>query len=424
MSTAMNTGASADILRPAPPPDRSLKGRATAWGMDHIDGIFRLLRNVWPIPSYGKFAMVTRFDDVQEVMSRSEVFVNPYKEKLDVIMGGHPFFLAITETEEYTRDTTNMRMVVRREDIEQRLTCATAAQAESLVAASNGRIEIVDMVRSVTFDVLCDYFGTPGPADADLRVWATRLFEFQFADPANDPALRAEVDVYAPKLRAYVDSVIAARRQQALTGGIRDDVLGRCLVLQAAGAPGMDDATIRTNLVGFIVGGLPQPPMVAPQAMEQLLRRPDALAMAQEAARQNDDLRLAGLVFEAMRFDPLTPGLLRNAAEDYVVAAGSWRSHKIRKGTTVVAATRSAMHDGRRVPQPERFNAERRPYQYMHFGYGLHTCFGLHINLALLPLMLKPVLQRSGLKRADGPDGHLAKRGIFADRLVLTFDPS
>jgi cytochrome P450 len=278
------------------------------------------------------------------------------------------------------------------------------------------------LVRSVTFDVLCDYFGTPGPRDADLRVWATRLFEFQFADQANDPSLRAEVDVYAPKLRAHVDGLLAARRQQSARDDLRDDVLGRCLVLQATGAPGMDDATIRTNLIGFIVGGLPQPPMVAPQAMEQMLRRPDVLAMAQEAARQNDDIRLAGLVFEAMRFDPLTPGLLRHAAEDYEVAAGTWRAHKIRKGTTVVAGTRSAMHDGRRVPEPERFNADRRPYQYMHFGYGLHTCFGLHINLALLPLMLKPVLQRSRLRRADGPDGHLTKRGIFADRLVLTFD--
>jgi cytochrome P450 len=275
-------------------------------------------------------------------------------------------------------------------------------------------------VRSVTFNVLCEYFGTPGPPDADLRVWATRLFEFQFADPSNDPTLRTEVDHYAPKLRAYIDSLLAARRQKAP----QDDVLGRCLVLQATGAPGMDDDTIRTNLIGFIVGGLPQPPMVVPQAMEQLFRRPEALALAQEAARQDDDSRLANVIFEAMRFDPLTPGLLRTAAEDYVVAAGTWRARKIRKGTTVVAGTRSAMHDGRRVPHPERFDANRRQYQYMHFGYGLHTCFGFHINMALLPLMLKPVLRRIRLERAHGPDGHLSKRGIFADRLVVTFDLS
>jgi hypothetical protein len=59
----------------------------------------------------------------------------------------------------------------------------------------------------------------------------------------------------------------------------------------------------------------------------------------------------------------------------------------------------------------------------MHFGYGLHTCFGIHINKALLPLMLKPVLQRQGLRRAAGQDGQLSKKGIFSDRLVLNFNP-
>ena len=92
------------------------------------------------------------------------------------------------------------------------------------------------------------------------------------------------------------------------------------------------------------------------------------------------------------------------------------------RGTTVAAGVRSAMHDGRRVPHPEIFDPTRRPYQYMHFGYGLHTCFGLYINMALLPLMLKPVLQCKNLRRAAGPDGHLTKQGIFADRLVVSYD--
>jgi cytochrome P450 len=406
------------ILRPAPPRNATLKGKVTAWGMNHLDFIFRILRNLWPIASFGKFALITRFDDVEEVMSLSEVFVNPYNEKLDVIMGGHPFFLGMTNSAEYTRDTTNMRMVVRRTDIESTLVPATLASAQSMVVAGNGQVEIVGLVRNVTFNVLCDYFGTPGPADADLRVWATRLFEFQFADQANDPSLKAEVDVYAPARRNHIDSLLVTRKSSPP----KDDVLGRCIDLQRLGLPGMDDATIRTNLVGFIVGGLPQPPMVAPQAMEQLLRRPEALAQAQQAANQGDDQKLSALIFEAMRFDPLAPALLRIAVEDYRIAAGSFRARTIRKGTTVAAGVRSAMHDGRRVPDPEAFDATRRPYQYMHFGHGLHTCFGLYINLALLPIMLKPVLQHTNLKRAVGPHGHLTKKGIFADRLVVTYD--
>ena len=124
-----------------------------------------------------------------------------------------------------------------------------------------------------------------------------------------------------------------------------------------------------------------------------------------------------------MRFDPLTPGLFRTAADDYKIAAGTLRAHTIRKGTRVLAATRSAMHDGRQVPKPEAFDPSRRPYEYMHFGFGLHTCFGIHINMALLPLMLKPLLQRQELKRAIGSGGQLSKKGIFADRLEVTFKP-
>jgi len=142
------------ILRSGAPLDTSLKGKLIRWGMAHIDDLFRIIRTLWPIPAFGKYAMVTRSTDVQEVMSLSEVFLNPYNAKLDVIMGGHPFFLGMSDTEEYARHTTNMRMVMRRTDIEQRLT--TATEAERLVEASGGSIDVVDLVRSVTFNVLCD----------------------------------------------------------------------------------------------------------------------------------------------------------------------------------------------------------------------------------------------------------------------------
>ena len=85
--------------------------------------------------------------------------------------------------------------------------------------------------------------------------------------------------------------------------------------------------------MGFIVGGPPQPPMVVPQAMEQLLRRPDALKGAQQAARDNDDKLLAGYVFEAMRFDPLAPSC----------RASHQRHHRRRR------AARSQVRDGAKV---------------------------------------------------------------------------
>jgi cytochrome P450 len=186
--------------------------------------------------------------------------------------------------------------------------------------------------------------------------------------------------------------------------------------------PGFSDDQICTALMGFVVGGPPQPPMVLPQAMEQLLRRPHALEGARAAALSGDAALLAGYVFEAMRFDPLAPALPRVALKDATIAQGTSRATKVAKGANILVAFSSAMMDGRRIADPQTFNPHRPANDYIHFGYGLHTCFGIHMNLALLPLMLKPLLARPNLRRAPGPAGHLKKRGAFADQLFVEYD--
>lgn len=411
----MNALTSRDVLRPGKKGiARWIEGRVFA-AMPYAFAFFRRWK---PVVKFGGMTLTSRYDDVKEVFATDPVFGAPYKPKLDVIMGGEPFFLGMADTPLYHRDTDAMRMVVLPGDLPG-LGQKVEAMAEAIVAAAPGRVEVVDtLVRRVTFSVLADYFGVPEPKDGDLRVWGTRLFEFQFADPKGDPALRADVDQIAPALREHIDREIAARK---VTPG-RDDVLTRCLALQKKNAPGFSDVEIRTNLMGFIVGGPPQPPMVVPQAMEQLLRRPDALAGAQAAARAGDDDLLWGYVQEAMRFDPLAPGLPRNVLVDGVIARGTSHQAEVKAGDTVLAAFASAMMDPRRVTDPARFDPHRPASNYIHFGYDLHQCFGRHINRATLHLMLKPLLKRGNLRRAPGKAGHLVKNGPFAEALTVVFD--
>jgi cytochrome P450 len=409
----MSILSSTEVLRPGP---KGLKRWLMTKVMAAMPFAFRLLRWLKPIPHFGKTYVATRYDDVREVFATDPAFGVTYKDKLDVIMGGEPFFLGMANTPQYQADTAAMRKVVRREDLAH-LAADVEARAEAIVAGAGGRIEVVDtLVRRVTFDFLADYLGVPEPPGGDLRVWGTRLFEYQFV--ASDAPLVAEVEVIAPALRAHIQNRIEQRRAKPGT----DDVLGRCLTLQKAGEPGYSDAQIRTALMGFIVGGPPQPPMVVPQAMEQLLRRPDALGGAQAAARAGDDALLAGYVREAMRFDPLAPGLPRITLQDWTIAKGTKHEKLVPAGSTVLAAFASGMRDGRRVPDPERFNPRRLPHEYIHFGYDLHQCFGIHINNATLHLMLKPLLKRPNLRRAPGAAGKLRKNGAFAESLTVEFD--
>jgi len=406
---------STSVLRPAP---KGLKGLVQQAVFAAMPWFFSVLRRVKPILKVGGMVLTSRYDHVREVFATDQAFGVVYAPKLDVIMGGEPFFLGMADTPVYRQDVSVMRKVVVAADLPQ-LAKDVEARAEAIVAAAGGRIDVVDtLTRAVTFGFLSEYFGVPKPANGDLRVWATRLFEFQFADQGNDPSLRAEVDQIAPALRAHIDAVIAGRR----SAPEQDDVLGRCLARQRAGEAGYSDVEIRTALMGFIVGGPPQPPMVVPQAMEQLLRRPTALAEAQAAARADDDDRLWGYVVEAMRFDPLAPGLPRIALTDWTLARDTSSASLVPKGSQVLAAFASAMMDPRRVRNPGVFDPERPDSDYIHFGYGLHECFGRFINRATLHLMLKPLLKRPGLRRAPGAEGRLQKNGPFAARLVVNFD--
>lgn len=410
----MSVPTSTEVLRPGPKGFKRWLQQAMFAAMPWF---FSVLRRVKPVAKLGGTYLTSRYDDVREVFGTDTAFGVIYGPKLDVIMGRQPFFLGMGDTPQYRHDTDAMRKVILPGDLP-RLAGQVEARAEAIVAEAGGRIEVVDqLVRRVTFDFLGDYLGVPQPAGGDLRVWATRLFEFQFADQGNDPALRAEVEVIAPALRAHIDAEIARRKHAPK----QDDVLGRCLRLQEQEVSGFDDVAIRTALTGFVVGGPPQPPMVVPQAMEQLLRRPAALAGAQAAARADQDAVLRGYVWEAMRFDPLAPGLPRKALTDWTIARGTDHATTVPAGAGVLAAFASAMMDPRRVADPKRFDPTRPASDYIHFGYGLHQCFGRHINHATLHLMLKPLLKRQGLKRASGAAGRLRKNGAFAERLVVTY---
>jgi cytochrome P450 len=185
----------------------------------------------------------------------------------------------------------------------------------------------------------------------------------------------------------------------------------------------MDDLGIRNNLIGLLIGAVPTTSKAAIQALNELLDRPDALAAAGRAARADDDQLLARYIFEALRFNPVNPLIYRRAARDATIAKGTLRARKVLKGTMVLAANLSAMFDPLKLEAPNAFRVDRPWEDYLLWGYGLHTCFGSHINEVLIPAILKPLLKANGLRRASGPDGLVNTNSTpFPAHLVLEFN--
>jgi cytochrome P450 len=354
-------------------------------------------------------AIVTRYQDVIEVLDRNADFEVVYEPKMRAITGGENFFLGMQDTALYTRDTSNMRLAMRRDDVAQIIEPMARRLAEKLVAQASNRIDVPQaLTLPVPTAIVTDYFGIADAPNSDLVTWATLMFWYLFVDLAGDPALERRALDAAAACRTAIDAAIAGRKA---SGAAKDDVLGRCLVMQRASLPGMDDLGIRNNLIGLVIGAIPTISKACVQALDQLFERPQALASAQAAARAGDDAAFAAHVFEAFRFNPVNPLIYRRAARDTEIAAGSLRGRTIPNGTMVLAVNLSAMFDPLKIESPESFRTDRPWGEYMLWGYGMHTCFGAHINRAVMPAILKPLLAKPGLRRAAGAAGRIDAGG-------------
>ena len=387
--------------------------------------LFKHLRKHDPIMVAAPgLAVVSKYDDVLEVLANEASFsvTEIYAAKMQRETGD--FVLGMGDTPQYHRECELMHQAVHSDDL---ITIQkfVAQTSDELVATMDGEghIDAVGQLsRIVPSRLVGHYFGTPGPDEATQIRWMRSIFRDIFLNLGNDMGMREDAIADATSLNAYLNALIATRKTEIAANPERyDDFLSRLLKIQAAQPDSADDDTIRRILGGTIVGTVDTNSKAIAQALDQLLDRPDALARAQEAARTDDDARLAAYVFEALRFNPQNPFLLRHCEQDTIVAKGTPRERTIHKGSLVVVGTTSAMFDEDKFPDADVFNPDRPYENYIHFGHGQHTCFGRRIAHVVIPQTAKSLLRKTNLRRAP-TDGHIVYDGAFPDRWNLEFD--
>jgi glutathione S-transferase len=94
------------------------------------------------------------------------------------------------------------------------------------------------------------------------------------------------------------------------------------------------------------------------------------------------------------------------------------------------------MFDERAVHAPREFRVDRPSTDYLHFGHGLHTCFGLEINRVHLAALATALLEGPPVTRAPERAGRLRWGGPYpvglvvslsqqeSDLALITFPPS
>jgi cytochrome P450 len=389
----------------------------------HPQEVFALLREVRPVYVHGGMAVVTRYPDVMEVLTHDTEFsVEGYAGPMREITGD--FILGLDPGPDYERAVSLLRLAFRQTDVAAITALATQAASDCVTAAlPSGAIDVIaELTDRVPARLVAQYLGAPGPDEDTLIRWARILFTHIFVDLNHDRILSEQATAAATAIRPHLDGLVAARKSTlAADQPVADDVLTRLLRQQALGDLAFTDVEIRSNLIGMLVGMIPTISKASALAIDELFRRPDQLDGARKAARDGDDTLFARYVTEAMRFAPQAPGLLRHAVADYPVARGTHHETLIRKGTVVFASTQSAMLDPDVIDDPHTFRLDRPDSSYLHFGAGLHTCYGRYVNTAVIPAIVKAALSIDGAVRAPGRAGQLTLDGTWPTTMTLHF---
>jgi cytochrome P450 len=384
---------------------------------------FALLREVRPVFVRAGMAVVTRYPDVVEVLTHDSDFsVEGYAGPMNEITGD--FILGLDQGPEYERSVSLLRLAFRQPDVASIADLAAGTAADCTAAARPlGSIDVVkDLTDRVPARIVAQYLGAPGPDEDTLISWARILFTHIFVDLNHDRILNEEAAAAAAEIRSHLDALVAARKS-ALGAGrpVPDDVLTRLVRQQGLDGLAFTDTEIRSNLIGMLVGMIPTISKASALAIDELLSRPEELRGARGAALDGDDLLFGRYVTEAMRFAPQAPGLLRRAVTDYPLARSSHHETLIRRGTVVFASTQSAMHDPDVVEDPHQFRLDRPDSVYLHFGAGLHACYGRYVNAVVIPAIVKAALSIEAAERAPGRDGELTMDGNWPTSMTLEF---
>lgn len=398
-----------------------VKRTVSRWLFDDPQWWMGLLRRYWPVARLpGGWAMVTRYEHVQEVLTQESVFQVPFGERMMEMTAGPNFVLGMQDGPEYQRQHAQILQAFRREDVAAIVAPLSAKFAGEIVSGCGGRLDAIEDLITRVPTLLCEsYYGVPIADKLRFAQWTIAMSGYMFGPPGKLPAHTATALAAADCIRPVIDDAI---RQAKAAPGRPDTVLARFVAMQKQGAEGLTDEVIRGHLFGMITGFVPTNTIAAGNVLEMLLRRPEFMASARAAALADDDERLERCLFEAMRFKPINPGPFRVCRKDYTIGAASAEAATIRAGTRMLVSTQSAMFDERRVQDPAGFNPTRKPADYLLFGHGLHWCIGAYIARAQVTQTFKPLLKKAGLRRAPGAAGQMQKLLVFPMHLTVEFD--
>jgi cytochrome P450 len=319
-----------------------------------------------------RFWVLTRYDDVAEVLRDPRMSVARYPERMlaDAIVGPDPSFAALARI-------VSSVLLVKDPPAHTRLRSLVAkAFTPRMVEALRPRIEqtldelldavpeersfdlIADVAAPLPIIVIAELLGVPPSDRGEFKRWSDDFVPFidgSIRDQGLERAAKAAV-----ALTDYFTQVIEERRKSP-----RDDLMSALVAAEEQG-----DVLSRQELIAtavlLLAAGHETTTNLIGNGMLALLRHPA------ELARLRSEPDLAGsAVEELLRFDSPVQLTSRIPQEPIEI-----QGQRIPAGEEVNVVLAAANRDPARFSEPDRLDLGRRDNRHLSFGYGTHFCLG------------------------------------------------
>jgi cytochrome P450 len=356
-------------------------------------------------------------EDVREILDNPKIFsVRLYRKKMDASVG--KFMLSrdgtkINKEKKWMRDMLSPKDLPKVKEMIARLTKQAIKEGNV-----NGRLDVVNAVaRKVPLQLTGEYFGFPGPDLRTLYRWSRDTQYSFFHNAINKEPYEKQAIQSGQEMQKWLKKYLVKMRSSGKykTKKFKDTILARLIKKHNVSDEDllrMWDGRIVTNVIGTLVGGVETTQAAIVQVMEFFFENPELMEKIQDAARDNDDELVSRYVWEALRFRPVNPFVIRYAEKDYTLGKGTSREYSVKKDQIVLVATHSAMFDESKVKEPYSFRLDRDGPNvpgspYFHFGYGHHKCLGDYIAEIEVSEIVKQLVLLPGVRGVNSSMGKI-----------------
>jgi len=411
---------------------------------------FKQLREERPVLVTPECTLLAKFVDIRDALQMPKIFtVDLYKPKMGVTDTDPGYLMAHDDDALHYREKSIMQGMLNRDDIP-RVRKLIRKHACNILNKANGNIEIVnDYCRMVPALMVQDYFGLDGVNPKKLLNWSywnqyntfhNQPFDLNSKEKYDD-IIRNHAKV-SKELSEYIAvlmtrKILEVKIKDRLFGmsikvinlirvvfkkpplELQDDIVKRMIRSNFANQVDFNLLRVGVNAGGLLIGAIETTSQAVAQVIQFFLQQPDLLVEAKSASAQEDTSKIDSMVWEALRFVPISPYMFRQLSQDYTIAKGSDRETTIPSGTNILTLTQSAMFDPYANENPDEFKTERNWYHNFNYGFGSHDCLGKYIGMAMIPEMVRQVLLRTQI-HDNGAINY--KDGPFPEEYQLNWD--